>query len=155
MKGLKIALGIIVVLVLLAGVYYLYSKKVNDQANADVFQAIPETADAVFVINIEAFVKLAFSNITDLMELSKKFQKEDRAESFQNEVQSSGINLSRKVVLFAEDEVLSVLIPIENTSEFSAYLKKLASNGTLSSISQNEFYSSDLESYITFSDLHS
>ena len=152
MKGLKIALGIIVVLVLLAGVYYLYSKKVNDQANADVFQAIPETADAVFVINIEAFVKLAFSNITDLMELSKKFQKEDRAESFQNEVQSSGINLSRKVVLFAEDEVLSVLIPIENTSEFSAYLKKLASNGTLSSISQNEFYSSDLESYITFSE---
>jgi len=152
MKGLKIALGSIAVLVLLAGVYCLYSKKVNDQANINVFQAIPETADAVFVLNIEAFVKLAFSNISDLLELSDKLQKGDRTESFQNEVQSSGINLSRKIIVFLKEETVSALIPIRGKSEFEAYLKKLTTNGTLSSISETEFYSSDLESYITFSD---
>ncbi len=152
MKGLKIALGSIAVLLLLAGVYYLHSKKVNDQANINVFQAIPETADAVFVINLEAFVKLAFSNISDLLKLSDKLEKGDRTESFQNEVQLSGINLSRKIIVFLEEETVSALIPIQSKSEFSAYLQKLTASSKLSSISETEFYSPDLKSYITFSD---
>ncbi len=152
MKVLKI-IGIVLLVILLSGgIYYLYSNYKNNKANASVFQAIPKDADAVFTINLEAFMKLIISNLGDVMGLAEKLGDEQRAEKFQSEVANTGINFSKKIVCFMEGDQISAMLPLLSVNDFSSYLDGMVNNGKLEKISDDEYYSRDLEAYVTFSD---
>ncbi len=150
MKALKIIGIVILSVLLLGGIIYFISKTQNDSANASVFKSIPEEADAIVVINLEAFMTLALTNISDLIELSEGLKGEKDMENFQNEAQLSGINLSRKVAIYLKDDRFNVLVPVKSKTNFKNYLDEMVAASKLTSLSDTEYYSSDLQAYINY-----
>ncbi len=150
MKIIRIILIVLAVLLFIGGIVYLINKNQNDSANANVFKAIPADADAVAVINLEAFMSLFFRNISDVLELSEELKDNTHAEKLQKEMKLSGINLSRKVAIFMQGDQTNVLVPIKNTDDFTSYLEEMVKNSSLSRLEANEFYSHELEAFLTF-----
>ncbi|MFK7755908.1 MAG: DUF4836 family protein [Flavobacteriales bacterium] len=152
MKVLKIIGIVLVCLLFIGGIIYLINKSQNDSANASVFEAIPADADAVMVINIEAFMTLILTNLPDIIELSEELKGDQDMEKFQKEAQLTGINLSRKVAIYLKNERVNVLVPVTSKQVFGDYLEDLALKSNLTALSETEYYSSDLGAYINFNE---
>lgn len=152
MKIRNIILLSILGIILVAAIYFLVRRASNNQANINVFQAIPDDADGIAVLNVEAFMSLFFSNLGDVWELKDEFEGNRRTKELNNELQLSGINLSRKVVLYMTGNKFNVLVPISSEEKFQDYLMKLDEDTPLKSLGNNQYYSSELGGFISFND---
>ncbi len=149
MKIKNIILISVLGIILVGTSYFLVKRAINNKANMNVFQAIPEEADGVMVVNLEAFITLFFKNIGDVWEMRDEFSGDNYSEEFSQELQLSGINLTKKIVLFLTDNQINVLVPISNARKFEEYLLNL-DGSLLEEIGENQYYSSAIGGFVGF-----
>jgi len=153
MKAGKIILIIIGSLLALGIIGYAINRAINNSANDYVFKAIPEDAQLIGVINLEAFMTLALTNLPDIWELSNELGGEESSkEKVQQEISNSGLNFSRKVVVFLKDEELTGILPVRSESQLKSFLDDMVEKRQVEYISDNTYYSRELRSYVIFND---
>lgn len=147
----KIILFSLLAIAGIVAIYYLAQRSANNQANVNVFQAIPEDADGIAVINVEAFMSLFFSNLGDVWELKDEFEGNQNTEDFNKEMQLSGINLTRKIVFYMTDNQFNLLVPISSQEKFKDYIQNLEGQAA-KDLGNNQYYSSELGGFLGFNE---